>query len=71
MTKQIIVDVERSLDLGYQENGRVKAIPKQDYAHILVKKFYCASCGYTLEIGNNSFGEGILCPDCKVPMIQR
>jgi predicted Zn-ribbon and HTH transcriptional regulator len=71
MTKQIEVDVKRSLELGYQENGRVKAAPKQDYANISVKTYYCIGCGYTTELTKSSFGEGVLCPDCKAPMIQR
>jgi hypothetical protein len=71
MTKKLEVDVERSLSLGYQANGRVKSASKKDYAYISAKTYYCAGCGYSTELTKSSFGEGVLCPECKAPMIQQ
>jgi len=63
------VDVEKSL--GYQANGRLKPSDKKNYAHLSVKEFVCPECSYILEMSKGSFGETVLCPECKNPMYQK
>ena len=71
MTKQLEVDIEKSLELWHQENGRIKPAEKKDYARVSIKIFICPECHHSIEVNRTSFGETILCPNCKVPMIQQ
>ena len=69
MVKQLEVDVEASL--GYQANGRLKPVGGKDYAKLSVKEFVCPKCANTVELSKSSFGETVLCSECKEPMYQR
>ncbi len=73
MTTQMVVDVDKSVGLMYQENGRLKRADKNEYAaKSSIKTFLCPICNYQLEMSSSYFGESILCPNCrKEPMIQQ
>lgn len=68
MVKRLEVDVKASL--GFQANGRVKPAEKKDMANISVKEFICPECSNSIKLSQGSFGETVLCADCKVPMYQ-
>jgi len=65
------VDVDKSLELMHQENGRIKPADRKEYARAAVKKFVCPICNHDVEVSKLSFGETVLCPTCKEPMIQQ
>lgn len=69
MVKKFEVDVEASL--GYQANGRLKPAEKKDVGKLTIKKFVCPECSHSLEMSKSSFGETVLCPECKNPMYQQ
>lgn len=69
MTKKFKVDVESSL--GYQANGRVRPADKRDTARLTIKVFICSNCSNSIELSSKSFGEAVLCPECKKPMYQQ
>lgn len=66
--KQLKVDVKASL--GFQANGRVKPAEKKDLASISVKEFVCPECNASIKLSKSSFGETVLCTECKIPMYQ-
>lgn len=68
MTKRLEVDVKASL--GFQANGRVKPAEKKDMASLLYKEFVCPECSSSIRLSSSSFGETVLCADCKIPMYQ-
>lgn len=68
MTKQIVVDVEKSM--GYQANGRLKE-HKTERAGLSIKKFVCPNCHFEEEAKKNTFGEVRKCRDCKTTMLSQ
>ncbi len=69
MVKRLKVDVKASL--GYQANGRLKPADKKDIARITIKEFICPECSNLIRRNKSSFGETVLCPECREPMYQR
>lgn len=68
MTKQMKVDVEKSL--GYQANGRAK---KKDVekASLALKSFWCPNCHFDMAANKKQFGEDVKCPKCGTVMTQQ
>lgn len=66
--KKLEVDVNASL--GFQANGRVRPAEKKDVANISIKEFVCPECSNSIKLSKSSFGETVLCEECKVPMYQ-
>jgi hypothetical protein len=69
MTKQIEVDVEKSL--GYQANGRLKPAKKSEQANLSIKKFLCPNCRNQEEANKDEFGGSRKCRVCGTQMIQQ
>lgn len=68
MTKQMVVDVEKSI--GYQANGRLKE-HKTEVANLPIKKFICPNCHFEEEAVKKTFGEVRKCRDCKTVMLNQ
>jgi Zn finger protein HypA/HybF involved in hydrogenase expression len=68
MTKQLKVDVEKSL--GYQANGRLKK-ENIENAKLSIKSFWCPNCQLEEKATKKMFGEDKKCPKCGMVMIQK
>jgi len=67
MTKEIEVDVEKSLEFN-KANGRLKSSDRKEMANFKRKTYICPKCQSHYVIQLREFGETEVCPKCRVPM---